>query len=370
MLAIAARPNSEHPVLVDIPAPRAAGPGEILCRTLELGVCGTDREILLSRRPAVPAGGDQLVLGHECLGVVESCGAGVTSFSPGDLVVPVVRRALPEFEQSYRVDMLAFGCFVERGIFHADGFSAERWLDRPEHVLKVAPRLRDVAVLAEPLAVSEKAVNEALVVQQARIGPRHWSDVPPRVLVTGQGPIAFTAVLASIARGWPVTMTGRDLPSTFRAQLAQRFGARYVPMHDLLGSLDADHAPLADVERDGFDLVLECTGGDDVMIGASAVLASRGVMVWLGSTRVPERTQRPVQRMMRDGILRNHLHVAVVNSAPRDFVDALAHLDQLLPTHGRELADLMTARVAPTDALWHYEHRQGQGIKTVVDYTS
>ncbi|HND56414.1 MAG TPA: hypothetical protein PLV92_28545, partial [Pirellulaceae bacterium] len=219
-------------------------------------------------------------------------------------------------------------------------------------------------------AVSEKAVNEALVVQQARIGPRHWSDVPPRVLVTGQGPIAFTAVLASVARGWPVTMTGRDQPSTFRAQLAQRFGARYVPMHDLLGSLDADHALLADVERDGFDLVLECTGGDDVMIGASAVLASRGVMVWLGSTRVPERTQRPVQRMMRDGILRNHLHVAVVNSAPRDFVDALAHLDQLLPTHGRELADLMTARVAPVDALWHYEHRQGQGIKTVVDYTS
>lgn len=361
MLAIAARPGSSQPVLVDVPAVNAPGPGEILCRTLELGVCGTDREILLSERPAVPAGQSQLLLGHECLGRVEQVGAGVTSLRPGDLVVPVVRRALPEFAASHRVDMLAFGCFVERGIFHADGFSAAHWLDRPEHVLTVEPDLADIAVLAEPLAVSEKAVNEALVVQRARLTPQAWMDPPPRVLVTGQGPIAFTALLASVARGWPVTVVGRDRPDTFRSQLAQRLGADYRP-------LDDQPFQVADIERDGYDLVLECTGSDELMVHSAGVLASRGVMVWLGSTRQPEAKTLNVEKLMRDGILRNHLHIATVNSAPRDFVDALDHLRQLARTHRAELRELITARVAPQDALWHYEHRTNQGIKTVVVY--
>lgn len=361
MLAIAASPGSARPALVELPEPPPPAAHQILCRTLQLGVCGTDREILLSERPAVPPGSPRLVLGHECLGQVEAVGADVQGVAVGDLVVPVVRRALPEFADSYRVDMLAFGRFTERGIFHEDGFSAARWLDQPEYLLVAPPRLAPFAVLAEPLAVSEKAVNEALVVQQARIGPREWRDRPPRVLVTGQGPIGFTAVLAALARRWPVTMTGRDAPDTFRATLATRFGARYIPLGD--EALTAD-----DVERDGYDLVLECTGSDDVMLHASGVLAPRGVMVWLGSTRTPQPQLRNVERLMRDGILRNHLHLATVNSAPRDFVDALQHLDQLAQSHADELAALITARVRPEDALWHYLHRLPQGIKTVVDY--
>lgn len=362
MLAIVARPATSQPALVEVPDVREPAAGEILCRTLTLGVCGTDREILLSQRPAVPAGANQLVLGHECLGRVERVGAGVINLQAGDLVVPVVRRALPEYEQSHRVDMLAFGCFVERGIFHADGFSAAWWLDEPRHVLKVKPTLREIAVLAEPLAVSEKAVNEALVVQRARLTPAAWSDLPPRVLVTGQGPIAFTAVLAAICRGWPVTMVGRDEPDTFRADLARQFGVTYRSLRSSWSALD-------DVERDGYDLILECTGNDELMVESARSLASRGVMVWLGSTRLPEPRVINVERLMRDGILRNHLHLATVNSAPRDFVDALAHLEQLHATHPAQLRSLITAQVPPREALWHYEHRSSQGIKTIVDYS-
>lgn len=389
MLAIAAIPGSCQPFLRDEPEPPAPGPGELLCRTLELGVCGTDREILLSQRPATPAGRDRLILGHECLARIEACGSEVNGWQPGDLVVPVVRRALPEFARGHRVDMLAFGCFTERGIFHEDGFSATRWLDRPEHLLRVPERIASVAVLAEPLAVSEKAVNEALAVQQARIGPDEWRTRPPRVLVTGQGPIGFTAVLAAVARGWPVTMAGRDPSDSFRAQLARRFGAAYCQL-DALSAASAEREAAASasasvfrapeflastlrdgfaVERDAFDLVLECTGADEVMLLAAQGLASRGVMVWLGSTRIPEPRWRNVERLMRDGILRNHLHLATVNSAPRDFIDALRHLEALSTSHAAELSALITDRVRPEQALWHYTNRTPQGIKTVVDYS-
>jgi len=71
---------------------------------------------------------------------------------------------------------------------------------------------------------------------------------------------------------------------------------------------------------------------------------------------------------MRDSLLRNHLHLGSVNAAPRDFRDALAHLAQLKRNHARDLAALITARVRLENSLWHYEHRQPQGIKTVIEF--
>jgi threonine dehydrogenase-like Zn-dependent dehydrogenase len=139
------------------------------------------------------------------------------------------------------------------------------------------------------------------------------------------------------------------------------FGAGYLP-------LEALASEPADVERDGFDLVLECTGSDAVMLDATCWLAARGVMVWLGSTRRPLVQPRNVQRMMRDGILRNHLHLATVNSAPRDFADALTHLAWLHRRFPEPLAALITHRVDSTQALPHYTSRMPQGIKTVVSF--
>src|SRR6188474_865458 len=95
MLAITARHGSTEPQLFVVSSPAAPAAGEVLCRTLELGVCGTDRDILHSAAPWTPAGEDRLILGHECLARIEAVGAGVADFRQGDLVVPVVRRPLP-----------------------------------------------------------------------------------------------------------------------------------------------------------------------------------------------------------------------------------------------------------------------------------
>lgn len=360
MLAIAAFRDSTEPRLIDVPGPREPGPGEVLCATLELGVCGTDREILHSAAPWTPDGEDRLILGHECLARVTWVGEGVSDYRTGDLVVPVVRRAFPG--QTRRVDLLPFGPFTERGIYREHGFSPPQWLDRPEHLFHVPAEIAGVAVLTEPLAVSEKGVNEALLLTRARLGDSAWSAAnPPRVLVTGMGPIGFTAVIAAVARGWPVTMLGRDEPGTFRASLVERFGGKYQPMQR------TTFEP-ADIERDGYDLCLECTGSDEVMLQAAGLIRSCGVIVWLGSMRVPQPGTHNVQRLMRDGLVRNQLHIGCVNAAPRDFADALSHLAQLKRTRAAELSALITARVRPAESLWHYSHREPQGIKTVLMY--
>lgn len=365
MRAIVAVPGSAAPQLVDVAPPPDPAPGEVICQTLELGVCGTDREILHSQRPHLPPDESQLILGHECLARVVAVGSGVDNLHVNDLVVPLVRRATDRstFIGAQRADMLPWGMFVERGIYAAHGFSAEHWLDRPEFLLRVDPSLASVAVFAEPLSVCEKAVNEVAIVQQARLANLlPWCELPPRVLVTGLGPIAFAGLIAASARGWPVTVCGRDRPDSFRATLAQRWGAQYLQQ-------TAEAFTPSDLEREGFDLLLECTGSEEVLVEATLAVRACGAIVWLGATRAPEPKPLAVAHMMGQGILRNHLHLATVNSAPRDFRDALEHLAQLQTTHPSELAALFTARV-PCDAsaLWHYEHREPQGIKTIVAY--
>ena len=118
---------------------------------------------------------------------------------------------------------------------------------------------------------------------RARLGDEAWNKAaPPRVLVTGMGPIGFAAVLSAVARGWPVTMLGRDKNDSFRAKLVERLGGCYLPIEEV-GS------GVGDVERDGFDLLLECTGSDSVLLHASSVVRSCGVIVWLGTIALQRR---------------------------------------------------------------------------------
>lgn len=377
MRGIAAFPGSASPRFIDRGLPGDPGRGEVLCRTLELGICGTDREILSAAEPIIPAGEDYLVLGHECLARVEAIGppddrpavnantsgrladGSVKPLKVGDLVVPLVRRAVEPRPE--RVDFLPMGTYRERGIVADHGFSVPWWTDRPEYLFRVPTELARWAVLTEPLAVAEKGVNEALVVQQARLGPDTWTTRPPRTLVTGPGPIGFASVLAAVARGWPTTLYGRDAPDSFRAQLARDLGAEYLP------ASQANFQP-ADLQADGYDLVLECTGSEEVLLSASRGVRASGVIVWLGSSRQPEPTANDLAYVVREGLLRNHIHLGCVNAAPRDFVDALSHLDALRQQLPEPLERLITARVSPDESLWHYEHREPQGIKVVLVY--
>ena len=77
----------------DVPDPPRSD-GTVLVRSLALGVCGTDREIVAGSYGWAPPGRKRLVIGHESLGTVEdapvNCG-----FKHGDLVVGIVRRPDP-----------------------------------------------------------------------------------------------------------------------------------------------------------------------------------------------------------------------------------------------------------------------------------
>ena len=69
--------------------PRRPHGTEALLRPIEVGICGTDREIFAFEHGAPPPGSSELVLGHEALAEIVEVGPDATWARAGQLVVHV-----------------------------------------------------------------------------------------------------------------------------------------------------------------------------------------------------------------------------------------------------------------------------------------
>src|SRR5213078_4594126 len=210
MKAVAVFPGKRQVQLIDREPPRLAAPTEVRLRMLDVGVCGTDREICAFQYGTPPAGHDHLVIGHESLGEVVEVGAAASRLKPGDLVVPMVRRPCPHADcvacRAGRQDFCFTGDFSERGIKGLDGFMTETVVD-DERYMHVVPRsLRDVAVLVEPLTIAEKALIQVSQVQQrlpwaCAVEPGKPRRACHRAVVLGAGPVGLLGAMALAAAG-------------------------------------------------------------------------------------------------------------------------------------------------------------------------
>ncbi|KAG7517399.1 alcohol dehydrogenase class-3-like [Solea senegalensis] len=81
---------------VEVAPPQAH---EVRVKIVATGVCHTDWEYLHGRGKGMKFRKFPLVLGHEASGEVESVGAGVTKFSPGDKVIPLFLPQCGECER-------------------------------------------------------------------------------------------------------------------------------------------------------------------------------------------------------------------------------------------------------------------------------
>src|SRR5690349_20800739 len=95
MKAVAVFPAERRFDVIDHPEPRLASPTEVKLRMLDVGICGTDKEIVSFNYGTPPDGSKYLVIGHESLAEVIEAGPKVTQLKPGDLAVATVRRPCP-----------------------------------------------------------------------------------------------------------------------------------------------------------------------------------------------------------------------------------------------------------------------------------
>src|SRR3546814_19967016 len=94
MRALTVEPGRAHSARVeDVPEPRRED-GAVLVRTLSVGICGTDAEIVAGHYGWAPSGRRRLILGHESIGQGEAAPAG-PRLAGGDLGCGLVRRPVP-----------------------------------------------------------------------------------------------------------------------------------------------------------------------------------------------------------------------------------------------------------------------------------
>jgi len=351
MQAIAVRRGEDVPVLVDVPRPDP-GPGEVLVRTLRVGVDGTDHEVLSGDHGDFPEDEDYLILGHEAVGVVEDPGA--TRFERGDVVVPTVRRppagGTNEYFRRGEAHMAPPGATQERGIDGAHGFMAEYFVSDPGYLVSVPDELAEWGFLVEPISVAEKAIEHASASRSAF----QWE--PESAIVLGNGSLGLLALAMLDRYDRTYCLGRRDRPDP-TIDVIERLGGTYV---------DSRETPVPEVPgvHEPMDFVFEATGYARHAFESVEALAPAGVAALLG---VPTDWTFEVDggRLHRELVLENKALVGSVNSSIEHFraaTDTLAGFPEWF------LEAIVTAVVDPTDVERAF--RDDDVIKTAVEFAT
>jgi threonine dehydrogenase-like Zn-dependent dehydrogenase len=285
---------------LELPEPLVRGDRDVLFRVQEVGVCGTDRELVSFRLPWREGDASAIVIGHEALGQVLETGTAVDGIRPGDWVVPMIRRPCagdcPPCS-SARPDLCVTGGYTERGIFGLDGYFSEFAVDEADFLVTVPERLLDYAILIEPLSVVEKAVGRALAIRQTE---------GRSALVLGLGPIGMLAALVLSGRGYRAQIYSLEPEDHPRAALLRAHGVAYST--NLTGR---------------FDVIIEAAGSAELALHAIRLLGPSGVFVTLGAQRARG------EFSFVDLIVGNQTVLGSVNADRGSFIAALRDLESL-----------------------------------------
>jgi len=320
--------------LADVPTP-VPDTGQVLLRTLCVGVDGTDREINEGVYGEPPEGSDFLVLGHEAVARVEKLGERVQRVEEGNLVVPMVRR--PCWQnclncRAGKVDMCLTGDYIEHGILRLHGFASDYAVSDANFLVTVPDELKDVVVLLEPLSVAEKAIQQIFLVQQRM----NWS--PKRAFVLGAGSLGLLVTMLLRLRGLEVICSATRSKESLKASIVKAVGATYV---------NATESSISSF-RGGFDLVVEATGNVTVAIDSMHLLGSNGVLCFLGVYR-EKRACEDFGNVLTNMVLGNRLMLGSVSSSRTHFEAGIRDMLAIRHRYGNVLEKLLTSKLQLRD---------------------
>lgn len=366
MKAIALTPGTPVIRLIDLPEPVVTSPDDVKVRILRVGVCGTDREEASGGRALAPQGQKELVIGHEMFGQVVETGKAVARVKPGDYAVFTVRRGCGECTPCLmnRSDMCLTGRYRERGIWGLDGYQTEYAVDKEQYIVRVPDNLAAIGVLTEPLSVAEKAIDESIRLQSARLPeaaaiPR-WLN-GRHCLVAGLGPIGLLASLALRLRG--AAVFGIDVvdAASARPQWLTHIGGKYV---------DGRRIPPDRVEQElgRMDLILEATGVASLEFNLLDALGQNGVYVLTGIPGGDRPLKLDGADLIRRLVLGNQIMVGSVNASRDHFQMAVDDLHRAQLIWQDHVAFLISHHRPYADFQDVLTHHQADEIKVVLEW--
>ncbi|MGB6838061.1 MAG: glucose 1-dehydrogenase [Dehalococcoidia bacterium] len=344
--------------LAEVPDPQPKK-GEVLVRVHEVGLDGTDLEILEGQYGEAPPGEDYLVIGHESLGRVGEVTDGTEGLSPGDWVVAMVRRPDPVPCRNCAADewdMCLNGLYTERGIKGRHGFLAEFYAEAPKFLVRVPEELSAFAVLLEPVSIVEKAVEQIKRIQARMV----WQ--PERAIVLGAGPIGLLAAMLLRLEGIEVHIYNRSERKVKR-DVTESIGANYI---------SAEESPLAHelAEEIGpVDIVVEATGFSPLAFDAMDIVGPNGIVCLTGVSGGSRTLEVSADHLNLEMVLMNKVVFGTVNANRRQFESGVGHLQEIEARWPGVLSRMITRRL-PMEHFAEAVQRSPQDVKTVLEIAS
>jgi threonine dehydrogenase-like Zn-dependent dehydrogenase len=370
MKAAAVFPGKQEVKVIDHPESSITLPDQVKLRILDVGICGTDKEISSFEYGTPPQGSDYLVIGHEALAQVTEIGSAVNRLKPGDLVVPTVRRPCSHPEcracRSGHQDYCYTGDFTERGIKEAHGYMTEFVVDYERNMNLVPGDLREVAVLVEPLTIAEKAMAQVFWLMQHR-PPWISAETPgaqwgrgQKALVLGVGPVGLLGAMMLVMAGFETYVYSRELPPNPRIDLVSSIGATYLSTQTT--NIDQMREQIGNI-----DLVYEAVGHSHFAFQVLRVLGINGIFVLTGVPGLQAFIEADPARLMRDMVLKNQVLLGTVNAGPEAFAAAIQDLDDFIKRWPVAVRALIAGRYPPEQA---FELILGRptGIKSLISF--
>lgn len=366
MKAITLIPHTTTVQIKEWPEPLIQNPDEIKVQVLSVGICGTDREEVSGGRADAPVGEKELVIGHEMLSRVVEVGKEVTTFKPGDLAVISVRRECPSCPacKIARSDMCLTGNYTERGIKGRHGFQAQYIVDKVQYAIPVAPNIQKIAVLAEPMSVVQKAIDEASTIQRARLpylqNKANWLD-GKCAIVAGLGPIGLLAAIALRLRG--ANVVGIDIvdATSPRVKILQAIGGSYFNAKTEKPEIIGQKYPHIDVIFDG-------AGIAQLDFNLWELLGINGVFVLTGVPGAQRMIDVDGAALMRALVLKNQVIVGSVNESLVHFKSGLDDLVAAAKKWPGVVDQMITQRFSYKDFAQAFGKHTQDEIKVVIDW--
>ncbi len=367
MKAIAVFPAAREVRVIDVAEPHITQPTEAKLRMLEVGICGTDKEICRFEYGTPPEGSDYLIIGHESLGEVVEVGSAVDTVHVGDLVVTTVRRPCAHPEclpcRSGHQDFCTTDDFTERGIKGLHGYLAEYVVDDASYMNVVPPHLRDIAVLVEPSTIAAKALFET----QKILRRLPWVDATQShlrreksytALVLGGGAVGLLGAFALENVGFATYVYDRAPAPNPKSRLVESIGAHYIAEQDrsqfthLIGRVA---------------VVYEATGASQLAFDAMRLLGPNSIFIFTGVPALKDAKQVDIDAIMRNAVLHNQVIFGTVNAGKDAYEASIAASERMSKRWPHAMHGLISGRY-PLDAYRDLLLGDVGGIKNVLSF--
>ncbi len=358
----------------DLPEPVINDPDEVLIKVREVGIDGTDYNII-KYGADFDYDSDRLILGHEMSGVVEEVGAGVTGFKPGDLVSMAIRHGCGICHpcKENQSDMCMTGLYTERGIHRLDGLMTEKVVEKEQYIVKVSAEFAEIAVLAEPISIVEKGIQQIRHIQSRM----PWSCAHPEhsftspmwggckiALVIGAGSLGLLATALLRLAGNTVITIDIVPPTHPKARLVSYLEAEYLDVRGL-GAKELMANPIFQAER--LDVIFEASGASPIAGELISYMSRSSIYVMTGIPREDMVLNIDAAKIFRQMVRFNQVLVGSVNSSRKHFEAAVEAMPAIVGKYPELCKSIITDRYPLRDFAKAFGEKRPEHIKTIVE---